>query len=333
MRVRRTMMVVGAVLVASGAPAQAQCAAGYTADACTKAVDLFNFLTPQISTALAGGAATIGQGGVLGGFPHFALGLRVSAVQGAIPDNMNTVGFSTTGAKSTTYITKDQFVPMATIDGSLGIFKGFPLGVTRIGGLDLLATLTYIPKLPDGGGDIKMTLPGGSTKLGAGVRIGLLQESLLVPGVAVTYVQRSLPTLTVTGTSSNSGGSGAPGSFALNDLSLKTSGWRLSASKTFLIFGLQAGVGQDKYENSVGLDVTVNAAAPVGTQHATATASNTMTRTNMYAGASLNFFVGKLVAEVGKVSGGTLPAALNKFGTEDAAASRSYFSLGLRTGF
>lgn len=332
MRIRNTVMAVGAALVAASAPAQAQaCASGATQDACRKTVDLFNFITPQISTALVGGAATIGQGGVLGGFPHFALGLRATAVRGSFP-TMGNVGFNTSGAQATQYVAEDQFVPMATIDGALGIYKGFPLGVTRVGGVDLLLAVTYIPTVPDGG-DVTMTLPGGSTKIGAGIRLGLLQESIVVPGLAFTYVQRSLPTISVSGSSNvSASGSSAPGTFALNDLTLKTSAWRFSASKSFLIFGLQAGLGQDTYDNSVGLDVTVNAAPPVGVRRVTATASNQMTRTNMYVGASLNFFIGKLVAEFGKVSGGSLPAALNSFGS-DAAAGRSYFSVGLRTGF
>lgn len=331
MRMRHAMMVAGTAMMAWNAPLQAQCATGYTQDACQKTVDLFNFLTPQISTALAGGAATIGQGGVLGGFPHFVIGLRASAVQGAFP-KMENVGFSTTGAKASSYPADKQFIPMATIDGSIGIFEGFSLGVTKIGGLDALLTATYIPSAPDGG-DVSVTLPGGSTKFGGGVRVGLLQESIVVPGVAFTYVVRSLPTLSVSGSSNVSTTAGsAPGTFALNDLSLKTSGWRLSASKSFLIFGLQAGLGQDTYDNSVGLDVRVNAAAPVGTQHTTAQASYKMTRTNIYAGLSMGFVIGKLVAEVGQVSGGSLPAALNSFGS-DAAKGRSYFSVGLRTGF
>jgi hypothetical protein len=127
-------------------------------------------------------------------------------------------------------------------------------------------------------------------------------------------------------------GTSAPGAFALNNLALKTSSWRFSASKTFLIFGLEGGFGQDKYDNKAGASVTVNAPAPVGTQTASASLSNSMTRTNIYAGFILNFFVGKLVGEVGQVSGGSLPAAMNSFGS-DAAASRSYFSVGLRTGF
>ena len=79
-------------------------------------------------------------------------------------------------------------------------------------------------------------------------------------------------------------------------------------------------------------NVTVNGAAPVGTQTASTVVSNTMKRTNIYAGLSINFFIGKLVGEVGQVSGGTLPSAMNTFG-EDAAKGRQYFSVGLRTGF
>ncbi|MEK7239036.1 MAG: hypothetical protein AAB224_00480 [Gemmatimonadota bacterium] len=323
---------MGAALMAASAPVQAQtCAAGTTQDACYKTVDLFNFLTPQISTALVGGSTTLGQGGVLGGFPHFALALRATAVKGTFP-NIEGVGFNTGSAQNTTYVGEDQYIPMASVDGSLGIYKGFPLGVTRVGGVDLLLTGTYIPTVPDGG-EVTMSLPGGSTKFGAGIRLGLLQESILVPGVSFSWVQRSLPTISVAGKStvSASGGS-APGEFSMNDLALKTSSWRISASKAFLIFGLQAGVGQDKYDNSVALHVTVRPQAPLPQQTVDVSASNTMTRTNIYAGFSLNFFIGKLVVEAGQVSGGSLPTARNTFGS-DAAASRGYFSLGLRTGF
>ncbi len=332
MRMRQAMLVAGAAFVAVASPARAQCAAGYTQDACQKAVDLFNFLTPQISGALAGGAATIGQGGVLGGFPHWTLGLRASAVNGAFPSNLDNVAYSTSGATRSSYTSEDKFIPMATIDGSIGIFKGFPLGVTRVGGVDALLTATYVPKAPEGG-DVTVELPGGSTKWGTGVRLGLLQESILVPGVSFTYLQRGLPTISVSGSSTVSSSAGsAPGTFELKELTMKTKSWRVSAAKSFLAFGLQAGFGQDTYDNSVGLDVTVNAAAPVGTQQAHASASHSMKRSNVYAGASLNFIIGKLVAEYGQVSGGTLPAAMNTFGSS-ATASRSYFSVGLRTGF
>ena len=332
MRVRLTMVLTGVALLAGSTSAQAQCASGNTQDACQKAVDLFHFLTPQISTALAGGAATIGQGGVLGGFPHWTLGVRASAVRGAFP-KMDNVGFWTDGPVRTYFAIEKQFVPMATIDGSIGIFKGIPLGVTRVGGIDAILTATYLPAAPEGG-DISVSLPGGSTKFGGGIRVGLLQESILVPGVAFTYVQRELPAINVAATSTVPvSGTTWPGYILINDLSLKTKGWRLSASKSFTAFGLQAGVGQDKYDNSGNYWVGIGAAQPAITP-TFQPVSNRMTRTNIYAGLSFNFFIGRLVAEVGRASGGSMGALYNTFGgSNDAAKSRSYFSVGLPTGF
>jgi len=331
MRVRHAMIAAAGVATLWSAPLAAQCGT-FTADACQKTQDIFNFLTPQISTALAGGSTTLGQGGVLGGFGHFTLALRATAVQGSFP-TVDNVAFSTTGAHASSYPGKDQLVPMASIDGAVGLFEGFAMGVTKVGGIDLLLTGTYLPKPSSDNGGTQIELPGGNTKIGYGVRVGLLQESIVVPGVSFSYVKRDLPTISISGTSNvAASGTNAPGAFKISNLALKTSSWRISAAKTFMIFGLEGGFGQDSYDNSAGLDVTVNAAAPVGTQHASTTVANTMKRTNIYAGLSINFFIGKLVGEYGQVSGGTLPAALNTFGS-DAAASRSYFSVGLRTGF
>jgi hypothetical protein len=332
MRRRHSIAIAGAAFLAWSAPVQGQCAAGYTQDACQKAVDLFHFLTPQISTALAGGAATIGQGGVLGGFPHWTLGVRATAVRGAFP-KLDNVGFRTDGQVKTDFAVEKQFVPMATIDGSLGIFKGVPLGVTRVGGIDAILTATYVPSAPEGG-DVTVALPGGSTKFGGGVRVGLLQESILVPGVSFTYVQRALPTINVTAVSTvTASGTTQPGAAVIDGLSLKTKGWRLSASKSFLAFGLQAGVGQDKYDNSASYAVSVGAVQPASAP-APQPVRNSLTRTNIYAGLSFNFFIGRLVAEVGQASGGSMDRMYNTFGgSNDATKSRSYFSVGLRTGF
>src|SRR5438874_348507 len=58
-------------------------------DACTQAVDLFQFVAPQLGLALAGGNATLGQGGTLGGIGHFAISLRANAFQGDLPKVKN----------------------------------------------------------------------------------------------------------------------------------------------------------------------------------------------------------------------------------------------------
>src|SRR5674476_357993 len=72
------VIVAGILAVAIAAPMQAQTCSTQTADACQKAVDLLNFMTPQLSTALVGGNPTLGQGGVLGGLGHFSIDIRAS---------------------------------------------------------------------------------------------------------------------------------------------------------------------------------------------------------------------------------------------------------------
>ena len=325
------MIVAGllATAAAIAAPAQAQCPTP-VADGCQKAVDLLNFMTPQLSTALVGGNPTLGQGGVLGGLGHFSIDIRASAVNGQLPQ-FNNVGLSTAGAQRSTFTSKQQFVPFPSFDVGVGLWRGYSLGVTHIGGIDALVTATYIPtKIGSGGssGSTNFTVSGSNPHFGYGVRIGLLEESVATPGVSFAWVQRDLPTLSLTGTIDASG-SNPSGTIALNNFTVNTTAWRVTAAKSFLIFGISGGVGQDKYDANSSVTATVNAAGnPSGTQ----SAALSMTRMNYFVGAYMNLFVFKLEAEYGQVTGGTVPAALNSFGS-DPATSRSYFTAGLRFGW
>ena len=116
-----------------------------TQDACQKAIDLFRYMAPQLGTALAGGAPTLGQGGTLGGVGHFSVGLRVNAVMGDIPQ-IQDVPLSVQGAQRSTYPMKSQIIPLPTADLAVGIFGGLPLGLTSVGGLDLLVSASYLPE-------------------------------------------------------------------------------------------------------------------------------------------------------------------------------------------
>src|SRR5262245_52854593 len=69
----------GQALTLSGAMANA------VHDACTQAVDVYQLMAPQLGIALAGGNATLGQGGALGGIGHFAVGIRANAFVGDVP--------------------------------------------------------------------------------------------------------------------------------------------------------------------------------------------------------------------------------------------------------
>src|SRR6266480_6109649 len=295
-------------------------------DACQKALDLFQYLAPQLGTSITGGNATLGQGGNLGGLGHFSAGLRVNAVQGSLPQ-IQGITLSTGGATNTPPIdTKTQIIPMPTADLAIGIFKGLPLALTNVGGVDLLVSAAYLPEF-DGSG-VSVKVPEGSLKLGYGARVGILQESLLVPGVSVSYLRRDLPTVNI---AANSGGD----SLYVKNLSMKTKAWRVVASKSLLLFGLAAGFGQDKYESSADVSAHVAARTVPPTSAANAgpvTLAQNLTRANVFADVSMNLLLFKITGEIGQVSGGTINT-YNTFSGKQAADSRIYGSIGARFGF
>jgi hypothetical protein len=294
-------------------------------DACQKAIDLFQYMAPQLGTSITGGNATLGQGGSLGGLGHFSAGLRVNAVQGSIPQ-IQDIALSTSGATRTPPIdTKTQLLPMPTADLAIGIFKGLPLAITNVGGVDLLVSAAYLPEFNGSGVSVKV--PNGSLKLGYGARVGILQESLLVPGISVSYLKRDLPTVNIAATNSGQD------SLLVDNLSLKTTAWRVVASKSLLLFGLAAGFGQDKYESSA--DVRAYIAPGLLNPEAKAgpvALSQNLTRTNVFADLSMNLLLFKLTGEIGQVSGGTINT-YNTFNGKQAADSRIYGSVGARFGF
>jgi hypothetical protein len=316
---KRTLALAVALIGGGSSTVFAQansCAVGLTQDACQKAVDVYQYVAPQLGTAITGGNATLGQGGALGGLGHFSLGIRVNAVQGSIPQVDDPSAMPVlTGAKATAYRTKDAPIPMPTVDGALGIFRGFPLGLTNVGGLDLLVSASYIPKVDRD--DITID-PDNPVKLGYGARISLLQESIVSPGVSVTFLRRDLPVLSLTGQTLGS-------TLRVTDLDEETTAWRLVASKSLIMFGVAAGYGQDRYESSATASAIVS-----GLTSPNVSVAQTMTRSNMFADLSFNLPLLKIVAEVGLVSGGTAPSTINTFPSKGIVDSRLYGSAGLR---
>lgn len=297
-----------------------------TQDACQKSIDLFQYLAPQLGTVLAGGNATLGQGGALGGPGHFSLGLRVNALRGSLPQFNSATTPAVTGAQKTNYTLKDQYLPLPVAELALGIFGGIPLGLTSVGALDAIVSASYLPSITTSGVDVKV--PSGSLKLGFGGRLGILQESLLVPGVSVTYLKRDLPTVDLT---SNFSGD----TLQVKGLEVKTKAWRVVASKSFLMFGLAVGGGKDTYNSSASIRASVAPRAVPPTPRQTAgpvALSQNITRTNVFADLSLNLPLFRIVGEIGQVSGGTV-TTFNTFSGTAADASRMYGSVGLRFGF
>ena len=325
---RKSVLLAAAMLLGGSAALRAQsihpsCPSGgvgsqeqVTQDACQKAVDLFHYMAPQLGTVVVGGNPTLGQGGTLGGFPNFVVELRANAILGSLP-NVDEVQPGITGAQQSEYETKDQVLALPSVDAAVGIFKGFPIGITNIGGVDLLASAAYLPEYSGNG--VEVTVPDGSLRLGYGARLGLIQESLVTPGIAVSIFRRDLPKVAIVADAGTS-------SLNVQDLELETTAWRVTASKNFLVFGLAAGAGQDRYEAAA-----VGSASAGGFSTGDVAVEQELTRTSYFLDAYFNIFLAKLVAEVGMVQGGTVDT-YNRFSTP-ADDSRFYGSLGLRVGF
>src|SRR5690348_1954379 len=89
--------IFAAPAVASAQGISSQCPAGSKStlgvpdatmaaqDACQKSIDLFQYLAPQLGVTIAGGNATIGVGGTVGGLGHIYLSGRANLVASDIP--------------------------------------------------------------------------------------------------------------------------------------------------------------------------------------------------------------------------------------------------------
>lgn len=337
---KKILMMAGVALVSSAGMVfgqglqQSPCPAGSTGafgipdsqraaqDACTMAYDVYQFMAPQLGVALAGGNATIGQGSVLGGLGHFSIGVRGNVFSGQLPqvDQFNP---SPNGAQRQTLPSKSQVLGLPTADAAVGIFKGIPLALTNIGGVDVLVSAAYVPNINSSNVSIK---PSSSMQFGYGARVGLLSESIVVPGVSFTYLKRDLPTTDIVGST------GSGDTLSVLNTKVNTSAWRLVASKSFIVFGLAAGIGQDKYDQSASISATVHETfngVPISGSTSVPNTSQTLTRTNMFADLSLNLPLFKIVGEVGQASGGTVNT-FNSFSGGAADRSQVYGSVGLR---
>jgi hypothetical protein len=290
-------------------------------DACQKAIDLFRYLAPQLGAVLAGGNPTQGVSGTLGGLGHFSLGLRANVLYASLPQ-VDRVVPNARGAQVSTYGIDDQLIGFVTADVALGIFKG--ASGSGFGSVDVLVSGSYLPSYSNSNVDI--AVPSGSLKFGLGAKVGLLTESATRPGISVSYLDRGLPTVSITGKSGDD-------RLVLADLSVRSRSWRAVAGKSFLIFGIGGGFGQDRYDSNANITVTV--APRQATQGGTGgpiALGQQMTRNNIFGTAWLNLKVFRLVGEIGRVTGGTI-VTYNQFDAEyPADGQRTYGSIGISLG-
>ena len=290
-------------------------------DACQKALDLFQYMAPQLAGAITGGNAASGEHSARGGAGRISVGIRVNAVRGRLP-NVDAITPSINGAVASDYTPGEQLLPVPVVDAALGVFPGFYVGGTQALALDALFNVAYLPSVSET--DIDVSLPDGSVKLGFGARVAVVQETSFSPGISVTWLQRNLPRLDIAAT---------PGGDRLNvnDFLAKTTAWRAVIGKNLGFLAISGGFGQDETKVSALADVTVIRTGVTYTAGPIA-AIQTLTRDNAFGSVAIRLPVFSLVGEYGRISGGSI-STYNTFGDTRADDALEYASVGIRLRF
>ncbi|MBC8085970.1 MAG: hypothetical protein H7Z40_01795 [Phycisphaerae bacterium] len=290
------------------------------ADACQKINDLYQFLAPQIGVALAGGNVMLGESGSLGTPGKSSLVLRLTAVDGFVPSN--TINLSASGnAASSDFGAQRAPIPVPSFDAAVSVFQGMAMGLTNIGGLDVLVGLTYVPDVNKDRVSIKTD--GRSFAASYGLRLGILQESAVIPGVSVSYRKRKLPT-------SSFGYTSTDDTLAVNRMGLTSSAWRLVAGKHFKLIGFAGGIGRDDIESTSRFDAVINGPVPAPRLQVSAILARQETKRNTaFFNVSLGLPKAQLIGEMGWSSKGTIQQTVNTFGGHQANEGFRYYTLGL----
>ncbi|GAB1341534.1 hypothetical protein [Gemmatimonas sp.] len=295
-------------------------------DACTKARDIFAFVMPQVGVALSGGNPVLGEGGTLGGWGKRALSLRVTAVDGHVPDNAVPIAIGGSAVSSNLGATRVP-VPVPSVDAAIGVFAGVPAGLTNVGGVDVLLGATYLPSVDEQ--EFSVAPQSSSFAFSYGVRLGALQESSVVPGVSVSYMRRKLPTTTLGYVAGND-------SITVSNLAATSNSLRLVVSKRVAIFGLAGGVGRDQIENTAGVSAVVNETVlgqPAQARVALSGLRNAVTRNTAFVNLSLGLRMARVVGEFGWAAAGKSDPTTNSFDGKLANGSYRYGSLGITVRF
>lgn len=291
---------------------------------CQKARDLFVFVAPQVGVAVSGGNPIPGDAGALGRFGRRAFSVRVIGVEGYLPRNDVPLGVGNTASD---FGAARTIVPLPTVDAAVGLFAGVPFGLTNVGGVDVLLGATLLPSVSRNA--FELDPANGGLGFSYGLRVGVLQESSVVPGLSVSWQRRELPKTDFAYRSGDD-------TLQVNGTHVRSNALRLIASKRLALFGIAAGIGQDRIESSSSMSGVINeqVSGTAGRYTVSLTGLRESTKRNTaFVNASFSILAARIVGEYGWSSAGTLQNTVNSFGGRRANEGYRYGSLGLTARF
>lgn len=211
-------------------------------DLCRDAAAAVEVFQPEAGILMVGGNPVLGTASPVGTrfrfIPRINLSARLNLVFVHLPDVLDY------GIGGTAPVGKLGFaVPMPGLEASVGVFDGFSLlpSVSGLGAVELLGSTGFL-LLPGGEG-----FQQNATAFGLGARIGLLRESFLAPGLSVSALYKWMDRVQF--------GDLAAGDDAEFGADLRVLSFRAGISKQFLILGIAAGLGWDRYRSDVDLRI------------------------------------------------------------------------------
>jgi hypothetical protein len=260
-------------------------------------------LLAGLGSEVSGSAGTLGRR--LGATPRVSVGARAGFASVRLPD-LADQGIEP--SREASFI-----VPTLHAGVAVGLFDGIQLNPT-VGGflsLDLLAQ-TSVLFLPTGEG-----FDGSTTGYSFGARMGIFRESFTLPGIAVSLSRRNVGTV-LYGDAQGAGG----GSVEVDPNVVSV---RMTVGKDILSVGVLVGIGWDRYSGAA----TIRAAADGGAVASESDSSFNHSQRLIFGGASLNFLILQLSAEVGWAGG--FDDVTEYFGDQfDPTAGTAYGSLAFR---
>lgn len=287
-------------------------------DICQKAIDIFTFMAPQVGVALSGGNPMLGEGGTLGGPGKVSFSLHATAVDGRVPSNTVPLSVGGTAVRSD-FGQQRAPVPVPAFDIAIGVIRGFPFGLTNVGGVDFLIGATYVPNVEKD--RVGIRTDNGKFAGSYGVRVGILQESALVPGVSLSYRQRNLPVSSVSYTTIND-------TLTARGSDVTTKSYRLVAAKRFVFIGIGGGVGRDEIRSTSTFTGVINEPIVGRETIAVSLVRQTVKRSTAFANLSLGIPLAQLVFEAGWSTKGDVQHVVNAFGGHAANEGYRYGSIG-----
>lgn len=242
---------------------------------CSQAAQAVVSAQPQLGILVAGGNPLLGAGRAGGGFrlgilPQASLTAKLNLVEIELPELRTRAA---TGAPAADRLR--AVAPAISGTAMIGLLPGVSLAPMfgGIGSVDLLAQATYLPFQIFGTDGLEERAPDFA--YGAGARIGIVRESFLLPGVAVSGMYRRMAqtgfgnvcrgTAKTASSESNQGytfeqgacitsadSPQADGDAGELRFDLRNTSLRAIVSKRVALLGLAAGAGYDRWNSDVG---------------------------------------------------------------------------------